>query len=136
MRRVIDGVRAGVATRVPAVVRSSGDRFRGSATAETAVALPALVLLLAAALWAVSAAGAQVRCVDATRLGARALARGEARRSVQVMIARAAPRGATIRLTKDGATSTVAVLAHVRPPLATGLPALSVRAIATSQTER
>ncbi|GAB3882575.1 hypothetical protein GCM10027612_13340 [Microbispora bryophytorum subsp. camponoti] len=42
-------------------------RERGSVTAETAVALPALVVVLIASLWAVTVVGAQLRCVDAAR---------------------------------------------------------------------
>ncbi len=42
------------------------------------MALPSLVLVLAVALAALDLGVAQVRCVDAARLGARLLARGEA----------------------------------------------------------
>jgi hypothetical protein len=50
----------------------------GSVTAELAVAMPVLVLLLVAALTAVSAVTTQMRCVDAAREVARAAARGDA----------------------------------------------------------
>ena len=46
-------------------------------TAETAVVLPVLLLVLAGAVAAVVVVGAQLRCVDAAREGARAAARGE-----------------------------------------------------------
>ena len=46
-------------------------------TAETAVVLPVLLLVLAGAVAAVTVVGAQLRCVDAAREGARAAARGE-----------------------------------------------------------
>ena len=58
-------------------MRTGRRRERGTATAELAVALPSLVLVLAVALAAVDLGLAQVRCVDAARLGARLLARGE-----------------------------------------------------------
>ena len=54
-----------------------GDSDRGTATAELAVVLPAVVLLAASGVWAVAAAAAQLRCVDAAGTGARALARGD-----------------------------------------------------------
>jgi hypothetical protein len=50
---------------------------RGSVTAEFAAALPAVVLLLALALGALSVGSQSVRVQDAAGLAARALARGE-----------------------------------------------------------
>src|SRR5206468_10387938 len=50
---------------------------RGMVTAETAVVLPVLLLVLAGAVAAVTVVGVQLRCVDAAREGARAAARGE-----------------------------------------------------------
>ena len=44
-------------------------------TAETAVVLPVLLVVLAGAVAAVTVVGAQLRCVDAAREGARAAAR-------------------------------------------------------------
>jgi hypothetical protein len=49
----------------------------GSATAELAACLPALVLLLLVGLTAVDAVGTRLRCVDAARDAALAVARGE-----------------------------------------------------------
>ena len=46
-------------------------------TAELAVVLPALLLVLAVALSALGLAVDQVRCVDAAAAGARAAARGD-----------------------------------------------------------
>src|SRR5688500_20233283 len=63
------------------MVRSSTGRWwrrdAGMVTAETAVVLPVLLLVLAGAVAAVTVVGAQLRCVDAAREGARAAARGE-----------------------------------------------------------
>ncbi len=53
------------------------NRESGSVTAEMAVALPALLVVLAGALTVLVAVSAQLRCVDAARLGARAAARGD-----------------------------------------------------------
>src|SRR5688572_10484947 len=63
-------------------------------TAETAVVLPVLLLVLAAAVSAITVVGAQLRCVDAAREGARAAARGDEPGTVTALAARAAPDGA------------------------------------------
>jgi hypothetical protein len=52
-------------------------RERGSVTAEFAVALPAVVLVLGLALGALAVGSQSVRLQDAAGLAARALARGE-----------------------------------------------------------
>ena len=51
---------------------------RGSATVETALALPSMVLLAMALVGIITGVATQIRCVDAARLAARATARGEA----------------------------------------------------------
>jgi hypothetical protein len=80
----------------------------GAATAEMAVALPSLVLVLAIALAAVDLGVAQVRCVDAARLGARLLARGEAAGPVLAEVRAAAPAGAAVTMaTERGRVSVV-----------------------------
>lgn len=71
-------------------------------TAETAVVLPVLVLVLAALLQVVAAAGAQLRCVDAARLAARAAARGEGAQAVRSAALTAAPAGATLEMDHEG----------------------------------
>jgi Flp pilus assembly protein TadG len=53
------------------------DRERGTVTAEFAVALPALLLVLAACLGALRLGAEQVRVVDAAALAARSAARGD-----------------------------------------------------------
>ena len=55
----------------------SADRDRGSVTAEFAVALPAIALVLAACLASVQLIAQQVRLTDAAADAARALGRGE-----------------------------------------------------------
>ncbi|MFI2607381.1 TadE family type IV pilus minor pilin [Kitasatospora sp. NPDC018619] len=83
-------------------------------TAETAVALPALLLLAVMLIWGVLAAAAQIRCVDAARVGARAAARGEAD---AVELARAAaPPGAQVRVTVAADTVRVDVEAPCAGP--------------------
>ncbi|MEO6998436.1 MAG: TadE family type IV pilus minor pilin [Terracoccus sp.] len=68
----------------------------GMVTAELAVAIPAVVLVLAMCLAALGAVIDQVRCVDAARLGARAAARGDPPPEVRALAARAAPEGAQV----------------------------------------
>jgi len=74
---------------------------RGSVTAEFAVALPAVILVLAACLTGMQAVGQQLRLADATAHAARSLARGE---SADVAAARAAREvpGASITQSADG----------------------------------
>ena len=79
-------------------------------TAETAVVLPVLLLVLAGAVAAVTVVGAQLRCVDAAREGARAAARGEDVAAVTALVERAAPEGAvtTVSVVADEVHVTVA----------------------------
>ena len=46
-------------------------------TAELALALPTLMLIIAVGIWMQSAVALQARCQDAARAGARAAARGD-----------------------------------------------------------
>ena len=105
------------------------------ATAEIAVALPALVLVTAIGLWGLTAASVQLTCADAARSGARAAARGESLAAVRDQVARAVPKGAVVRVSRDEATVTVDVSVPVRPPAAAGLPPLTVRAHVAAETE-
>jgi hypothetical protein len=108
---------------------------RGSITAETAVAFPALVIVLVVALWGVGAAAAQVACVDAARAGARAAARGEPETEVRTAVRQAAPANAHVTVSRTPATTTVVVTAQTRPPLKALFPALRLRAQAVAATE-
>ncbi len=105
----------------------------GAATAELAVALPTLLLVLAVALAAVDLGLAQVRCVDAARLGARLLARGEAEGSALGAARHAAPDGAAISVSTTGSRVTVvvtgAVPAILRPVGALPAPSGSAQAL-------
>ena len=89
-------------------------------TAETAVALPALVLVAAALVWALLAASTQIQCVDAARAGARAAARQEPPGVVREMAEQAAPDGARVTVSRQGDLVHVAVAA--RPPGLHALP--------------
>ncbi|MET3984250.1 hypothetical protein ABIC27_002121 [Streptomyces sp. PvR034] len=84
--------------------------------------IPALVLFAALLVWALMAAAAQIRCVDAARAGARVAARTE---PVEVALAaarEAAPAGARVELERAGDLWRVRVSAP-----APGPRALSVR---------
>jgi hypothetical protein len=104
------------------------------ATAELAVALPSLVLVLAVALAAVDLGLTQVRCVDAARLGARLVARGEPLPVVLSEVRSAAPDSASVVLGSSGDHGTVTVtgrapavlrfLGVVDPPRATAVARL------------
>lgn len=84
-------------------------------TAETAVVLPVLLLVLAGAVAAVTVVGAQLRCVDAAREGARAAARGDDVTVVRALAAEAAPAGAEVSVTVSGADVHVVVTARTAP---------------------
>jgi hypothetical protein len=88
----------------------------GTATAELAVVLPAVVLLGASGVWAVAAAAAQLRCVDAAGTGARALARGESIAVVSSAVAEVAPAGAAVSISRTGELAVVEVRMTVRLP--------------------
>lgn len=78
-------------------------------TAELAVALPAVVLVLTCALLGVGAAVDQVRCVDAARVAARAAARGDEPGRVREVGQLAAPAGASISVTRSRGRARVEV---------------------------
>lgn len=75
---------------------------RGSATAELAVALPAVVLLLAAGLAAVAAVTTKLGCVSAARDAALTAARG------------GQPSGEGVRVSTDGDLVTATVVRSIR----------------------
>jgi len=83
-------------------------------TAEIAVALPALVVLLMAAVAAIAVVTAQLRCVDAAREAARAAARGEPPAAVRDVARRAAPSGAGVTMASTGDRVSVVVSTDVR----------------------
>jgi Flp pilus assembly protein TadG len=106
-------------------------RERGSATAELAVGLPALLLLLFAGLAAVGAVTTKLQCVDAARDAALAAARGE---SGSEAGHQAAPDGADLSVTVEGDTVTATVRAPV-PAVGGWLPGMWVDASAVAAVE-
>ncbi|WP_113704705.1 TadE family type IV pilus minor pilin [Nonomuraea lactucae] len=108
---------------------------RGSVTAETAAVLPALMVVLAAALWAIHAVGAQLECVDAARAAARAASRGESLDRVRELVRSATRPDARVEVTRDPRHTRVQVSVEVRPPWGASLPAVRVSASASADTE-
>ncbi|MGW1225045.1 TadE family type IV pilus minor pilin [Streptomyces sp. NPDC001515] len=108
----------------------AGRRDRGAVTAEAAMAIPVLVLFALALLWALMAASAQIRCVDAARAGARAAARSEPEAEVREAALSAAPDRARVEVVRAGALwrVTVAAPAPGPGPLAVTLGAEAVAA--------
>lgn len=77
------------------------------ATAEFAAAIPALLLVLVVALSAITTVTDQIRCVDAARATARALARGDVEGAALGVGRRLAPPGAAFSV--SGSSGEVAV---------------------------
>jgi Flp pilus assembly protein TadG len=102
-------------------------------TAETAVVLPVLLVVLAGAVAAIIAVGAELRCVDAAREGARSAARGESVAAVTAVAARAAPAGAAVEIGGGADQVRVTVSADVTP---LGPLPLSVRVSASAAARR
>ncbi|WP_405529955.1 pilus assembly protein [Streptomyces avidinii] len=111
-------------------VRGKSDR--GYVTAEAALVIPALVLFAALLVWALMAAAAQIRCVDAARAGARAAARSEPVEVAEAAARAAAPEGARVELARVGDLWRVRVVAPAPGP--GGLPVrLGAQAVALAE---
>lgn len=109
---------------------------RGSVTAETALALPVLVVVLALAVWVLAAVGAQLRCAEAASGAARAAARGETDAAVTALGTRLAPDGAVVRVEHRGEQVHVHVAADVGPLRSISvLPPLRVQAQSVAMVE-
>lgn len=107
-------------------------------TAEIATALPALILVLLLAVWAVALATAQMRVSDAAREGARAAARGERDATTTTLTGRAAPAGAQIDLVRQDELVHVVVAVEVPAPVPFGdtvwAPTVRAEAVALQET--
>ena len=101
------------------------------------MAIPALLVVLALAVGVVVSVGAQLRCVDAARVAARVVARGDSDLAAQRAGQGVAPRGSRIRVVHRGTQVEVEVSAETRP-LGSGLrllPAVHVSARAVAEVE-
>ncbi|MGW2107923.1 TadE family type IV pilus minor pilin [Streptomyces sp. NPDC001948] len=105
---------------------------RGAVTAEAAMAVPVLAMFALALVWALMAASAQIRCVDAARAGARAAARSEPEAQVLEVTRSAAPGGAEVVMERAGELWRVRVAASMPGP---GPLALTLHAEAAALAE-
>ena len=129
------GLRGPTLPRSPNLARCSPGRGEsGMVTAELAVVLPAVVLVLALSLGAIGLALDQVRCVDAASAGARAAARGDSRGSVIRVATRAAPAAARVSMDASGDLVRVSVVSP--PRVAQNLLPGWLRASATASAVR
>ena len=110
---------------------------RGSVTAETAVLMPVLLVVLAAALGVLASVAAQMRCVDAARGAARVAARGDDAATVRRVAQRLAPPDAVVQVRTSAGIVEVIVVAQVRPfgPAMQVLPSVEVRGRAVAAVE-
>jgi hypothetical protein len=104
------------------------------ATAEFAVVLPAVVLVLALSLGALGLTWDQIRCVDAARAGARAASRGDSAEAVILVASRAAPSGAEVSI--GAAPGLVRVSVVSRPRVAATLLPTWLRASSIASAAR
>ncbi len=109
----------------------------GYATAEAEAALPALLVVLALAVGVVVSVGAQLRCVDAARVAARVVARGDSDAAAVRAAKQVAPREAWVLVPRHGTEVDVTVSADTRP-FGAGVrlfPAVYVSAHAATEIE-
>ncbi|TQF04637.1 pilus assembly protein TadE [Kitasatospora acidiphila] len=104
----------------------------GYVTAETAVLLPALIALMLLLVWGVLVAAAQLRCIDAARVAARAAARGDADPADQAR--KVAPPGAAVEVVESSDTVRVLVEAQC-PGIGRLASTLKVSAVAVAASE-
>ncbi|MGO4583659.1 TadE family type IV pilus minor pilin [Arthrobacter sp. 2RAF6] len=110
------------------------ERDHGAVTAEFAVALPAVLLLLALLLAGSAAGITQLRLEEAARAGARALARGDGHAAVDGIVRRLAGDAASAVVSEDGEWINVTVSARVVGPLGSLIP-WSLSATASARGE-
>jgi Flp pilus assembly protein TadG len=106
-------------------------------TAETAVVLPVLVLIVAVLIGLARAVGGELAVQDAARVGARAAARGESPAEVLRLATAVAPAGSWVTVSRAGGLVTVRVTSQIAPLGTTArlLPQLTVAASAVALDE-
>ncbi|MGI9156293.1 MAG: TadE family type IV pilus minor pilin [Marmoricola sp.] len=107
-------------------------------TAETAVVLPIMLVLVLGLVWVVSLAATQVRVVDAARETARAAARDDTTAQAVELGRRVAPASSRITVADEGSSVAVDVTTEVHAPggLLGFLPGVTVssRAVAAKES--
>jgi hypothetical protein len=102
---------------------------RGAVTVEAAIAVCTLVVVLTAALGAILATAAHLRCMDAARETARLVARGEVERA-RTIAEQLAPRDAAVSIAMNGDEVRVEVSSSMLGGAGTAMPRLSASAVA------
>nr|BFD83530.1 hypothetical protein StreXyl84_29310 [Streptomyces sp. Xyl84] len=105
---------------------------RGFVTAEAAMVLPVLVLVVTALVWGLLVMVAQIQCVDAARVGARAAARQDPETAVVRAARETAPHGAKVTVSRQG--ERVHVVVTAAPP-GLGLLPFTLREEAVAEAE-
>ncbi|MYR59568.1 hypothetical protein GTY54_26150 [Streptomyces sp. SID625] len=105
---------------------------RGFVTAEAAMVLPVLVLVVTTLVWGLLVVLAQIQCVDAARVGARAAARQDPDGAVVLVTRRTAPRGAKVTVSRRAGQ--VRVVVSASPP-GLGLLPFQLREEAVAEAE-
>ncbi|WP_282946011.1 TadE family type IV pilus minor pilin [Cellulomonas endometrii] len=103
-------------------------------TAEFAVLLPVVALLVAVVLGLTAAAATQLRCADAARAGARAAALGDDDAAVAAVARRVAGDGVRVAVGREDGWVVVSVEGAVGPTLPV-VGGLVVQATATGRAE-
>ena len=107
----------------------------GAVTAEFAVTLPAVLLLLAMLLAGASAGVTQLRLEEGARAGARALARGDDSATVERIVRTLSGGSASAAVSADGEWLQVTVTDRVGGPLGASIPwLLTAQASTRSET--
>lgn len=108
----------------------------GAVTVEMALALPVLISLLLLGLWSIGLVVLNIRCIDAARDVARAVARGDSPDQAQAIGHRMVP-AATIAITRAESDIHVTVTAGptYNPPVLRLLAPTNLKATATLQAE-
>ncbi len=117
--------------------RGGGRLDTGMVTAETAILLPALAVLLAGLLWVIAAVVGEVRCIDGAREAARLAARGDPVSSAKAVAGRLAPAGAVVTISRhDGqVVATVTARQAAFGGWAARLGRMPLKAVATATDE-
>jgi hypothetical protein len=118
-----------------AVADKSGDA--GFVTAETAVALPVLGLVLVACMAGAGVVRRELQVQDAARIAARAAARGEPADVVRRLALQFGPAGASVRVWRDGELVRVEVVADpaLPGPFGVWVPQMLLRASSAALDE-
>lgn len=125
----MQGNRAGCATGCATGCASrcaEGHPEHGSITAEFAILMPAVIVVLACCLGAVQLVGQQVRLTDAAAAGSRSLARGDGTRAASDLVYRMIPEagGSIVVVTQrrgEFVCMTLEATSEFRPAQALGI---------------